>query len=125
MRIKRFICEILLLTVVFSVCAVKKHSRTELVMGTILNIQFFSNKKNGLILGYLVGVCGRFLCHQISGLIFYTAYVDTLEGNIAAIWASTVYNLSYILPEAILTLVLLALPPIQKTFVQIKKIAIE
>lgn len=46
MRIKRFICEILLLTVVFSVCAVKKHSKTELVMGTILNIQFFSNKKN-------------------------------------------------------------------------------
>ncbi len=84
---------------------------------------FFSQKKNGLIIGYLVGVFGRFAFHMVSGLIFYTTYVDSLQGNVAAIWGSTVYNLSYILPEAILTLVLLALPPVHNMFAKLKTMA--
>lgn len=86
---------------------------------------FFSNKKNGLFWGYLVGVTGRFVCHQISGLIFYTTYVDSLQGNAAAIWGSTVYNLSYILPEAVLTLILIAIPPIRDMFARVKTMATE
>lgn len=86
---------------------------------------FFYQKKHGLMIGYIVGVMGRFAMHMVSGLIFYTAYVDTLEGNVAAIWASTVYNLSYILPEAILTLILLALPPVRNAFQNIKRMATE
>lgn len=86
---------------------------------------FFYQKKHGLMIGYIVGVTGRFAMHMVSGLIFYTAYVDTLEGNVAAIWASTVYNLSYILPEAILTLILLALPPVRNAFQNIKRMATE
>lgn len=86
---------------------------------------FFYQRKNGLLFGFLVGAMGRFLFHQISGLIFYTTYVDSLQGNAAAIWASTVYNLSYILPEVILTVVLLFLPPIQTTFRKLKQLAIE
>lgn len=84
---------------------------------------FFSQKKYGLITGYIVGVFGRFVFHMISGLIFYTTYVDSLQGNAAAIWASTVYNLSYILPEAILTLILLALPPVRNMFAKLKVMA--
>ena len=86
---------------------------------------FFSNKKNGLITGFLVGASGRFFFHMISGLIFYTTYVDNFSGNAAAIWASTVYNLSYILPEVVLTLVLLAVPAVRKTFARIKLLATE
>lgn len=86
---------------------------------------FFCKKKNGLILGYLTGVFGRFVFHMISALIFYTAYVDTLQGNAAAIWASTLYNLSYLLPEAILTLILLALPPVRNMFGKLKIMATE
>lgn len=86
---------------------------------------FFCKKKNGLILGYLTGVFGRFVFHMISALIFYTAYVDTLQGNAAAIWASTLYNLSYLLPEAILTLILLALPPVRSMFGKLKIMATE
>jgi thiamine transporter len=84
---------------------------------------FFSKRKYGLITGYLTGVFGRFVCHMISGLIFYTDYVGSLEGNVAAIWGSTVYNLSYILPEAILTLVLLSLPPVRNMFAKLKTMA--
>lgn len=30
-----------------------------------------SNKKHGLVTGYVVGVAGRYLCHVISGYIFF------------------------------------------------------
>lgn len=86
---------------------------------------FFHNRKNGLIVGFLAGAAGRFFFHMVSGLIFYTTYVDSLNGNVAAIWASTVYNLSYILPEVILTLVLLAIPAVRKAMAKIKVLATE
>ena len=86
---------------------------------------FFHNKQNGLITGFLVGSFGRFFFHMVSGLIFYTTYVDTFSGNAAAVWASTLYNLSYILPEVILTLVLLAIPAVRKAFAKIKTLATE
>ena len=86
---------------------------------------FFYQKKQGLLLGFLAGATGRFLFHQISGLIFYTTYVESFQRNIAAIWASTVYNLSYILPEVILTVVLLSFPPIRTTFMKLKQLATE
>ena len=83
----------------------------------------FSNARHGLIKGYITGVLGRFGFHMISGLIFYTSYVDTLEGNVAAVWASTLYNMSYIFPEMILTLVLLAIPAVNRALDRIKQMA--
>jgi len=86
---------------------------------------FFCNKKHGLLTGYLVGVLGRFVFHQISGLIFYTTYVGDFTGNAAAVWASTLYNLSYLLPEAVITAVLLLLPPVKHVMDKLKKLACE
>lgn len=85
---------------------------------------FFSKKRNGLLLGYITGVFGRFFWHMVSGLIFYTEYVGSFQGNAAAVWASTLYNLSYILPEAILTVVLIAIPPVKTALNSIKTIAV-
>ena len=86
---------------------------------------FFHDKKNGLIIGYLTGTFGRFFFHEVSGFIFYTTYVDTFKGNMAALWASTAYNLSYILPEVIITLVLLAIPAVRSAFARVKILATE
>lgn len=85
---------------------------------------FFCNSKNGLIKGFLAGSMGRLLVHCISGVIFYTTYVGDLMGNVAAIWGGIVYNMSYIIPEVILTLVLLALPPVRRAFAELKKMAL-
>lgn len=85
---------------------------------------FFSNKKYGLLIGYIVGVCGRFVFAMISGLLFFTTFVGNFEGNIAAIWGSTAYNLGYLLPEAILTIILLVIPPVGKMLGNLKNMAI-
>lgn len=85
---------------------------------------FFANSKHGLIKGFLVGAGGRFIVHCISGVIFYTTYVGDFVGNVSAIWAGILYNMTYIVPEVILTLILLALPPVQKAMSELKKLAV-
>ena len=67
---------------------------------------------------------GRLLMHCISGVIFYTTYVGDFVGNVNAIWAGILYNMSYIIPEVILTLALLALPPVRTAFSELKKMAL-
>ena len=94
-----------------------------LAFGALGLAGFFSKKKNGLLIGYLVGVLGRLTCHESSGLIFYTTYVGDFTGNAAAIWASVVYNLSYIVPEAVLTVILLLLPPVKKAIDKVTRLA--
>lgn len=83
----------------------------------------FHKSKNGLITGYLAGVAGRFVMHQISGFIFFTEYVPDLKGNLAALWGSTLYNMSYIVPELVITCILLALPPVAALMKRLKALA--
>ena len=84
---------------------------------------FFSGKKNGLLKGYLIGVAGRFFFASVSGLIFYTIYVESLAENMVAIWASLVYNMTYILPEAVITVMLISLPSVKAALVRLKEMA--
>lgn len=84
---------------------------------------FFSNKKNGMITGYLMGVLGRFFFSTISGLIFFTEYTNLASENLAAVWASVFYNISYMLPEAAVTIAVLLIPPVRNGIKYIKKIA--
>lgn len=86
---------------------------------------FFSNKKNGLLKGYLAGVMGRFFFASVSGLIFYTVYVDAFNENMIAVWASLVYNMTYIFPEAAITIVLISLPAVKSALSQIKELAVQ
>ena len=85
---------------------------------------FFAGKKNGLMKGYLVGVVGRFFFASLSGVIFYTVYVENLAENIIAVWASLVYNMTYILPEAVITVMLISLPSVKNALVKIKEMAV-
>lgn len=85
----------------------------------------FYKRKHGLLLGYIAGVTGRYVVHCISGLFFYTAYVGTLKGNAAAILVGFGYNLTYILPEAVLTIVLISIPAVSKMLARVKAMATE
>lgn len=96
-----------------------------LAFGALGLAGFFHNKKNGLIVGYSVGVLGRFIFSTISGMIFYTEYIGVLNEDLAAVWAGVAYNLSYMLPEYVLTLILLFIPAIKNALTHLKKMANE
>jgi len=63
-----------------------------------------------IVLGYLTGVSGRLICHVISGVIFFGAY--TPEGTSVFMY-SLIYNGSFLGIEALLTCIVLFLPPIK------------
>lgn len=81
-----------------------------------------SKARYGLIKGYVLGVFGRYLCHVLSGALFFWMYAP--EGMNIAIY-SLGYNATYILPEAIATVALLLVPTIQKGLLEVKRMAIQ
>ena len=82
----------------------------------------FCNKKNGLVKGYIVGVLGRYLFAFLSGLIFFGMYAEG-SGMSAPIY-SLAYNGSYLGCEAAITLIVLAIPAVNKAFAQVKQMAV-
>ncbi|MDR1688425.1 MAG: energy-coupled thiamine transporter ThiT [Clostridiales bacterium] len=79
----------------------------------------FYKQKYGLVLGYIAGVLGRLFCSTLSGIVFFPEYA---EGGNVLIY-SLIYNLSYMGPEAAITLLVLAIPPVKGAIDQVRAIA--
>ncbi len=77
----------------------------------------FAKSKLGIIKGYILGVAGRYLCHVLTGVIFFSIYAGSQNPWIYSLG----YNASYIAPEAVVTLVLLFVPPVQAALNQVKR----
>ncbi|MPW24604.1 energy-coupled thiamine transporter ThiT [Alkalibaculum sp. M08DMB] len=70
-----------------------------------------------IVFGYLVGVFGRLVCHVISGVIFFAAYTPA---GTSVFMYSLGYNGSFLGIEALLTCILLFLPPIKSGLERVK-----
>lgn len=81
----------------------------------------FSKSKNGIVKGYLLAIFGRFVFSTLSGYIFFPTFMPEFFDN--AILYSMCYNGAYIGAEAILTLFVFSLPPINKALLYVKKMA--
>ena len=80
-----------------------------------------SKSKHGLVKGYLIGVLGRYVFAFLSGWIFFATY--TPEFFNSAVVYSLAYNGAYLGAEALLTLILISLPPVNKALAQVKNTA--
>lgn len=82
----------------------------------------FSSQKNGLLKGYAAAITGRWIFSSISGWIFFAEYA--WDG-----WHpfpySLAYNGIYIFTEGAITLLILAIPHVKKSFHRIKLLAAE
>ena len=84
----------------------------------------FCRSKNGLIKGYLIGVLARGFFHSLGGYLYWMAYMpDNFPKSLEAVYP-IVYNYSYLLAEAAITVVILMLPPVYKAMTEVKKSAI-
>lgn len=81
----------------------------------------FSKSKHSLIKGYIAAVLGRFVFSTLSGYIFFPTFMPEFFDS--AIIYSICYNGAYIGAEAILTLVLICLPPVSKALNHVKSLA--
>lgn len=77
---------------------------------------FFSKRNNGLIIGYVAAVIGRFIFAVLSGVIFFGTYAP--EG-MSPLAYSVAYNGSYLAAEAALTIVVLLIPAVRNGIARI------
>ena len=80
----------------------------------MLGLAGLSNKFSdqwGMIPGIILGTFGRFVCAFLSGLIFFGMYAP--EGQNVVIY-SMVYNGLYLVPEAIICILLAMIPQIRQ-----------
>lgn len=83
----------------------------------------FSKAKNGLLKGYIAGVLGRYFFAFLSGMIFFGIYAADY-GMSAPIY-SLVYNGAYLAAEAVITIIVISLPPVKTALGQLKKMAVQ
>ena len=93
-----------------------------LAFGALGLAGFFNRKKWGLQIGYIVGVIGRFVFATISGVVFFAAYAP--EG-MSPLAYSAGYQASYLVPEAIITLIIICIPPVSHALAEVRKRAVE
>lgn len=82
----------------------------------------FSKAKHGLVKGYIVGVLGRFFFTFLSGMIFFGSYAASY--NMTAPIYSFLYNGAYLGLEALLTLILAAIPAVSRGLAGVKRMAV-
>lgn len=78
----------------------------------------FSSSKNGLYKGYLASILGRFVFSFISGMAFFGS--NAVGYGMSVPVYSFCYNGAYIFTEAVITFVILALPPVRNALQKIK-----
>ena len=80
----------------------------------------FHNKRFGLQIGYLIGVLGRFIFSTLSGVVFFAQYAP--EGMNP--WAySALYQGGYLGTEALITLIVISIPPVSMALSKVKQLA--
>jgi thiamine transporter len=80
----------------------------------------FKNIKYGLPVGYLAGVFGRFCMHVISGVVFFAEYAPETQHVLVY---SSIYNISYIWTEALLTMIIIGVPAFRKAIDRVGSIS--
>jgi len=92
-----------------------------LAFGALGIAGFFHNKKYGLQAGYLAAVAGRFFFASLSGYIFFASYAP--EGMHPAVY-SVAYQASYLIPETVVTLIIISIPNVAKALSRVKREAV-
>jgi len=82
---------------------------------------FFRKMRYGLQIGYAVGVLGRFLMVFLSGYFFFYMFAGDFHPAIF----SFLYNITYIGPEMIATLVIISIPAVRAAIDRITKESIK
>lgn len=78
----------------------------------------FHSRKYGLTIGFLAGATSRYLIHVISGYLFFRSYAPETLNPLLYTFG---YNLTYILPEVIVTTTILCIPTIRQRISHLKQ----
>ncbi|WP_448775712.1 energy-coupled thiamine transporter ThiT [Blautia sp.] len=86
---------------------------------------FFAKQNHGLLKGYIAAVIARGAFHALGGYLYWMSYMpENFPKSLTAVYP-IVYNYSYLVAEAIITVIVISIPAVAKALVQVKKAAIQ
>ena len=86
---------------------------------------FFAKSKSGLLKGYIAAGLARGVFHVIGGYLYWMDYMpDNFPQSLKSIYPIA-YNYSYILPEMIITIVVILIPAVAKGLNRVRQTAVE
>ena len=86
---------------------------------------FFAKQRHGLLKGYIAAVIARGAFHALGGYLYWMSYMpENFPKSLTAVYP-IVYNNSYLVAEAIITVIVISIPAVAKALVQVKKAAIQ
>ena len=86
---------------------------------------FFAKKKHGLLKGYIAAVLARGAFHALGGYLYWMDYMpENFPQSLKSIYPIA-YNYSYLLVEAVITVVIISIPAVAKGLNRVKQTAAE
>ena len=86
---------------------------------------FFAKKKHGLLKGYIAAVLARGAFHALGGYLYCMDYMpENFPQSLKSIYPIA-YNYSYLLVEAVITIVIISIPAVAKGLNRVKQTAVE
>ena len=77
-----------------------------------------------MVKGYLVAVIARGAFHVLGGYLYWMDYMPENFPKELSIAYPFIYNYSFLLAEALITIILLSIPAVKKAFAQIQQNAL-
>lgn len=85
---------------------------------------FFAKSKNGLLKGYIAAVLARGAFHSLGGYLYWMDYMpDNFPQSLKSIYPIA-YNYSYLLAEAVITIIIISVPAVAKGLGRVKQTAL-
>lgn len=85
----------------------------------------FAKKEHGLLKGYIVAVIARGAFHALGGYLYWMDYMpENFPQSLKWIYP-VAYNYSYLLVEAVITVIVISIPAVARGLAQVKKTAVE
>lgn len=85
---------------------------------------FFAKSSHGLLKGYIAAVIARGAFHALGGYLYWMDYMpENFPQSVKAVYP-IVYNYSFLLAEAVITVIIISIPAVVKGLGQVKKSAL-
>lgn len=84
----------------------------------------FAKRSGGLVKGYIAAVLARGAFHALGGYLYWMDYMpDNFPQSLKSIYPIA-YNYSFLLAEAVMTVIIISIPPVSGALNQVKKTAV-
>lgn len=85
----------------------------------------FAKSSHGLLKGYLLGVFARGVFHALGGYLYWMDYMpEQFPAALKSVYP-IVYNYSYLLAEALITVIIISIPAVSRGLARVRQTAVE